>query len=37
MPNIELKIRLLVELFTHLSDRDQDAVISVIVSILSEK
>ncbi len=35
--NDELKLRLLVELFTHLSDSDQNRVISWIISTLSEK
>lgn len=33
----ELKLRLLAELFTHLSDSDQDRIISWIISTLSEK
>lgn len=35
--NVELKLRLLAELFTHLSDSDQDRIISWIISTLSEK
>lgn len=37
MTNSELKERLLMELFTHLSEEEQEYIISVIVSILSEK
>ena len=35
--NDELKLRLLVELFAHLPDSDQNRIISWIISILSEK
>lgn len=37
MANTELKVRFIVELFTHLSDQEQDYIISVIISILSAK
>ena len=33
----ELRLRLLAELFTHLSDIDQERIISLIISTLSEK
>ncbi len=33
----ELRLRLLAELFTHLSDSDQERIISLIISTLSEK
>ena len=33
----ELRLRLLAELYTHLSEEDQKKIISLIVSILSEK
>lgn len=33
----ELRLRLLAELFTHLSGSEQERIISLIVSILSEK
>ena len=36
MPD-ELKVRFLVELFTHLSEQDQDKIIDEIISILSKK
>lgn len=35
--NETLKLYLMLELFTHLSAEEQDQVISLIVSILSEK
>lgn len=35
--NHELKLRFLAELYSHLSDDEQDQVISLIISILSKK
>ena len=37
MTNTELKDRFLMELFTHLSEQEQEYIISVIISILSKK
>lgn len=37
MTNSELRERLLMELFTHLCEEDQEHIISVIISILSRK
>jgi len=35
--NKELKLRFLAELFTHLSEEEQEQVISLIISILSRR
>ena len=35
--NPELKLRFLAELFTHLSEKEQEEVISLIISILSRR
>lgn len=34
---MELKLNLLMELFTHLTEKEQDKIISEIISILSAK